>query len=419
MARPRASLLALALLGSACGSDTVSASETGTEASAGESSSESSSSESESSTESESESETGDPEPDPEPTGSCSLTWQTTWVAADGFEGQAWDLALDADDNLYVAGGRSWTPFANGVGWLAKYDPTGELLWSRSYPSLREVERVLVGEGANEDIYVLGSAFAGGFDPPWVGRISSVDGELIWGQTQEVRRLEALSLGGPGELLIAGSATIRGGEFDQAPWLGRLSIEDGSLLSTLDWGPSPDSFNRAYSVAIGPQGTIYAGAGSLYAFEAGDNAPLWSLAPLEGTAPSLAFRDLAVDAEGMLFARTSTFEGQNTIMKIDPQTQTVLWSKSGAQLEHMTLAMGLDAAGNVVAAQHLDLARGAVRMWTGEGLPLCIEDLDHTIGAELVTRWFGGAGTVSGAGVAGIVVETESATLHVARFGLD
>lgn len=431
----------LALAG--CGGDTVTAStsgsssasessESGAGSESGQTETETETSEGETETEA-SEGETGEAEP----SGSCSLVWQATLDTSEGLIGQPYDLALDAEDNLYVAGGFRYVPFISGTAWLAKYDPEGELLWIQAYGEARTLEAIELGpEGS---VFGVGLAYAVGDDRPWAVRIDGESGELMWsalvGESEPpYARLHALALAEDDTLFVSGTRFVDDGP-ESRHWLGQVSALDGSTLWSTTWVAALDDQASA-STAIATSlllpaadpARIYAGAYEswgqvsrpyLYTFEDLDSAPVQGhmLAEVDY---GRTWAVLETQAGELVIWIRRYDGGNNLLMGYEPATQTTLWTREGEALEHIILAAGLGPDDDLVVAQEVGGEGAAVRMWDAEGGLLCIEDESFSTGEDFVFDWRGGVGPSGSAAVAGIsTLGPNDSRMHIGRFQLD
>ena len=412
-------LAAPALL-AACGPETV--------ASSGESESgESQATESESESEStETETETGEPEPEPEPLGTCALAWQRTFTAADGIEGFARDLTLDAANNIYVAGGR----YPSGYAWLAKFDAEGELLWQREFPESPALAALALGPEGK--VHAAGTTYAPGDNPGWVVSVDADTGDPLWDQTLELGaygRLEAVTADDDGSVVVGGVHTGGSSSYELA--LARFAGPDGTLLWSLLWPGAGDGGNdyddRILSVAVQAGGGLIAGgidsrpsdrAATVFGFEADTDTHSWShdvFAPADEEYPRVL--GVAETSAGAIGVWASASYGKNTLLLLEGETRETLWTKSGVALEHTIIAFAIDDEDRLVLAQEVDGYAAAVRVWSTDAELLCANDESFTTGEAFVNNWIGGSGPTGSAAIAGVSVTSPTTrSFHIGRF---
>lgn len=209
--------------------------------------------------------------------------WQVDFANPGTKEHAAWVTVDPFGDVLVtgysVAGASSLTP--NGHV-LLKYDPAGNLLWSRVDPGYQWSLSRVVTDG-NGDVVVIGQAPAG------IVKKYSRTGALLWTQPVAVNSLYGLALDPNGTIFVAGNlaTSLVTAAFDPA----------GNPL----WTHTTPAATGVTDLALGPAGEVYvAGAvvgiaqnRSLVAKFDATGTPVWV-----HTYPGTQVRRLAVDSHG-------------------------------------------------------------------------------------------------------------------------
>jgi len=127
--------------------------------------------------------------------------WVDQFGSAD--EDRAWAIAIDSDNNAYLAGWTSGTLEGNNAGgadaWIAKYDPQGKRQWIKQFGSASEEYSFAIAVDNGHNIYLTGHTSgdleerdAGGFDA-WIVKLHEevVPADLIQLQHQIETRQRA------------------------------------------------------------------------------------------------------------------------------------------------------------------------------------------------------------------------------------
>jgi hypothetical protein len=200
----------------------------------------------------------------------------TVWVRQFGtpVEDYAMAVALDADGDPIVAGETSGllagAAAAGGLdGFVRKYDPAGNVVWTRQFGSSLDDYAVAVAVAANGDVVVAGTTMgalpghrSNGDSDAYIVSFNAKGGDL-WSQqfgTTGADDAEALAFDGAGHLFVAGRVgaalpgTTSNGGFDA--FLAAVSPV-GEILWARQFGGPADDY--ALGLAIGPGGFYLAG----------------------------------------------------------------------------------------------------------------------------------------------------------------
>ena len=291
----------------------------------------------------------------------------------------AFSVAVGTDGNVYVTGhtyGDLAAPNAGSTDtFLAKYDTLGTQLWTRQLGTASGDTSRDVAVGADGNVYItgetlgdLGGPHAGGRDP-FLAKYDT-SGALTW--TRQFGTTEndygfAVSVDAAGSAYIAGRTEgdlggPNAGETD--PYLAKYDAS-GALLWTRQ--PGTTSWDDAEGVAVDGDGNVYVAGhtgGSLGGPLVGaDDAFLLKYDPSGtvvwtrqlGTTMSDIARDVAVDASGGVYIAGHThgdLGGANAggwdvfLAKYDPSGTLAWTAQVGSAADDWGISLAVDAAGN-------------------------------------------------------------------------
>lgn len=262
-----------------------------------------------------------------DPNGSVLWTRQFGTTEIDGIEG----TAVDADGNILVGGSTTGDLAAQNAGsydgFVRKYDPNGNVLWTRQFGTieLESVRVVAVDSGGNALVagYTngnLGSQNFGGSDA--FVYMFDADGNVLWTRqfgTTEIDSIEGAAVDADGNFLMAGYTT-------------------GNLA-----GQNAGSFD-----------------GFVIKVDANGNT-LW--AHQFGTMASDLVNDMTLDSAGNILLAGQTegnLSGQNAgqndafVQKYNP-SGSVLWTvQFGTEASDTAYSVAADAGGNVAVTGRTD-----------------------------------------------------------------
>ena len=178
--------------------------------------------------------------------GSLSFNWTHSWGGTGTDTGNG--VATDSAGNVYVAG----TTTSYGAGGqdvlVLKYDPSGKLLWARTWggPSNDYADAVLVG--GDGSVYVVGGteSYGAGWYDVLILKFDT-NGNWQWARTWGGGSFDAgydLSFDQNGNLAIVAESYSYGA----AVVLLKMST-DGTLLSSTTW-KGPATYDSGYSITI-------------------------------------------------------------------------------------------------------------------------------------------------------------------------
>ena len=203
---------------------------------------------------------------------SCGLKWSTLEPAANGVEG-ARDTAIDEAGNVYAAG---IIINDDNDAWVAKWGPDGTKLWAVSFDSGNgndAIDAMVLDDAGN--IYVTGWMEGSADDELWYAALDN-DGAELWSVMESSGgggnfdgnedQGHDIALSPEGDVVEVGTFGIADGDDDV--WVRKASASDGSEIWTSTWGGMGDngSPDRGFTVAVAPNGRVWAGGREHVAF---------------------------------------------------------------------------------------------------------------------------------------------------------
>jgi len=286
--------------------------------------------------------------------------------AGDGAAGRA--IGVDAAGNIYIAGSAPVPGLASEL-FLAKFSPTGALVWERTFGTGSQVShdgaRDLIVDESGDVIVMgyLGFNTSAGVDV--VVRKYDSDGGMIWSTTygaggglDEV--VYSMERDATGNIFAAGYAEVTNGQSDV---LVIMFDEQGRLEWASTHGGLGNDFDYAADIAVGPAGGVLI-AGSIrpfggvpYAFAAEVNPEDGAIldikeygGPTDGDTGAAA---IALGPQDEVYITGSTPD-----FSTDIDAFTIRYDRGenlvGATLADMTVAFGQHIAGTLAELQISD-----------------------------------------------------------------
>jgi len=186
---------------------------------------------------------------------SGSLVWQRTYGGSDDDQGSS--VAVDSSGNIYVTGGiREFGAGSDDV-LLLKFDPSGNLLWQRTWGGIHLDYGSGVAVDSSDHIYVAGTtaSFGTGLSDVFLLRFDS-SGDLAWQKTWGPHQPSFASGNG---VAVDSSGSIYVTGYFGAPYDILLLKFDssGSLIWQRTWDGG--SWDYGEDVAVDSSGGIYVG----------------------------------------------------------------------------------------------------------------------------------------------------------------
>lgn len=201
-------------------------------------------------------------------------------------------LAVDAAGNPLVGITADTMP---QFSYLIRFNSAGDTIWTRRIPNTQP-RALAIDRGRNA--YVLGYPLPAGQDSLWLAKLDPY-GNIVWSRTCKVatnHTVAGLGIDGLGNILATLSVTISGG---QQPMLVKFSPE-----GTVVWTKRPSNIgSEFFSLAVESTGVSYATTFSrLVKFDTAGNR-VWSV-----TLPSNTARDVAIDEDGVYIAYANNYD---------------------------------------------------------------------------------------------------------------
>lgn len=175
--------------------------------------------------------------------------WNVTWD--DGANEIGYDIAIDSQKNIYVAGGNG-TSFPNFDALLLKFNPAGELVWKRTYNGGSYDNSWGLYIDSNDDIYFISDSILTSYDTVLLKYNSS--GDLQWSSTiggNAYQTCYDITMDSNGNIYLAG---LNG----SSPSYNYLVVKldnSGNHLWNRTWGGAES--DQAFAVGVDPLDNIY------------------------------------------------------------------------------------------------------------------------------------------------------------------
>lgn len=185
--------------------------------------------------------------------------WAMTFDPSGGLDDLLYAVAIDPDDNILVTGDVDVMPAASDI-WVAKLDPQGAELWSRTFdgPNMGDDGGRGVASDAAGNVVVTGfvrvsnadiDIFVAKLDPAGTTQWS----EVVPGPEVLDDRGQGVAVTADDDVVVAGY--VSHGGFDRDLWL-RKYDPDGTELWTETWDDGNNGENTGFGVAVRPDGMI-------------------------------------------------------------------------------------------------------------------------------------------------------------------
>ena len=256
----------------------------------------------------------------------------------------------------------NWGPGADTPS-LSKFDPQGEVVWTKYYTTSTSIDGWGVAVDSQDDIYVAGAQNSG-MDGVWLEKLSGVDGTPLWGKSLDGFEGYVVDVGSDNCPVIVG-----------VDWKGSKDLfvtkfsSTGTLLWTHDLGDaSYDDY--AWGMAIGPDNeVITVGTTTFSSNNSGSDALLVAKYDVSGTLQwqreifddnwygwNADGADAVVDHDGNIYVLfNQSRDGDSSLFvilfKITPDGETIPWNSTltatGPCTQNWGGALDIDSSGNI------------------------------------------------------------------------
>jgi len=199
--------------------------------------------------------------------GDIKVSFNTTFGGADDDWGE--DIAVDSDNNIYIAGYMNISGKGVYDAVLLKYSPNGNLLWNTSWGGADDDGGFAIAIDSNNNIFITGitNSYGAGDDDVFLLKYNS-NGSLLWNTTWGGADNDwgyGIAVDSNNNIFITGSTYSYGAGYDDVFLLKYNS--NGSLLWNTTWGGAVDN-DWGYGIAVDSNNNIFI-TGYTYSYGAG------------------------------------------------------------------------------------------------------------------------------------------------------
>jgi uncharacterized delta-60 repeat protein len=287
-----------------------------------------------------------------------TLSFERTWGGSNYDYG--YGVAVDPSGNIYVTGYTSSFGAGGADVVLLKYDPSGSLLWQKTWGGTSDDYGRSVAVDTSGNIYVTGYTYSfsvGGYDVFLLKYNPS--GSLSWRRTWGGSDYDygyGVAVDPSGNIYVTGyTYSFSVGGYD----VFLLKYDpSGSLLWQKTWGGS--NYDYGYGVAVDPSGNIYV-TGATYSFSVGsydvfllkyDPSGSLSWQKTWGGSSSEYGYGVAVDPSGNIYVTGYTYSfgaggADAFLLKYNP-SGSLSWQKTwGGSSNDYGYGVAVDPSGNI------------------------------------------------------------------------
>jgi uncharacterized delta-60 repeat protein len=185
--------------------------------------------------------------------------WATSFDPSGGLDDRIYAVAIDPQDNILVAGDVDVMPSSSDV-YVAKLDPQGNELWSRTFdgPDAGDDGGRGVASDSAGNVVVTGFQRVGTADiDVFVAKLdpagTTLWSELVPGPDALDDRGHGVAVNAADEVIVAGY--VSHGGFDRDVWL-RKYDPDGNEVWTETWDNGNNGEDAGFGVTVTPDGSI-------------------------------------------------------------------------------------------------------------------------------------------------------------------
>jgi uncharacterized delta-60 repeat protein len=186
--------------------------------------------------------------------------WTDTYDGETGFSDYGNGVAVGPDGSIFVGGRTDTTDEADNA-WLRKYSPRGKVRWTKTFDGGFDNQDVgqAVGAGPDGSVCITGYSYDGGGNYELWVRKYSARGRKRWKETYDHESPgfdsgRGVAVAADGSVYVAGSIEVTDEHANL--WLTKYSSA-GKFKWTETYNGSRDNNDRAWAVAVGPNGSVY------------------------------------------------------------------------------------------------------------------------------------------------------------------
>jgi len=294
------------------------------------------------------------------------VLWTRTYngISNDSDEGRG--IAVDGSGNVYVTGWETVTGEGGNI-WVRKYDSDGDVVWTRTYNGVANLNDCGIGiavDGSG-NVYVNGEEMVTGEGYNiWVRKYDS-DGDVVWTRTYNDATNNfdigyGIAVDGSGNVYVTGEETVTGENFNI--WV-RKYDSDGDVVWTRTYNNDvANGSDGASGIAVDGSDNVYVTGWETVTGEGyniwvrkydSDGDVLWTRAYNGVANLNDSGNGIAVDGSGNVYVNGEemvTGEGYNIWVRKYDSDGDVVWTwtyNDAANGDDYGYGMTVDGSGNV------------------------------------------------------------------------
>ncbi|MHA1276711.1 MAG: hypothetical protein ACTSQ8_05960 [Candidatus Helarchaeota archaeon] len=188
--------------------------------------------------------------------------WNSSWDSGFQEHDEAYEIVVDAANNIYVAGILYNSSINNNDGLLLKFNPNGEVVWNQTWSGIANDDRWENIAIDGNSLYLVGTtkSIGAGMEDVLLAKYD-LDGQLIWNHTwggDQNDRGYGIAVDGAHNIVITGNTWSSGaGESDA--FIAKYSSAGDFFWAEMAGGAFQD---YSYDVAVDNRNDIYIAGGT-------------------------------------------------------------------------------------------------------------------------------------------------------------